>query len=226
MRMPVHLLTQPYDNVDSNADSDEEVEIDEDTRPYEEIFSELENVCELIHQSCATNIPTSQARQAKDYDVRYHRAPLGIGDLIMNYSTKAKQRKGDRMAPNWTGPYTIIKVHKNGNYSVKNAEGEVLMMKMCVSNVKLWQEPTDWENEPAPDWISAQNLDVSEPTVSVSPLLRKDKKERLLLTIVKKLSLGYLQQLSLVNVIHPKSQIMKENLLLKNLNIPPLLKKT
>ena len=226
MRMPVHLLTQPYDDVDGDADSDEEVEIDEDTRPYEDIFSELENVCELIHHSCAANISTSQARQAKVYDARHCRAPLGIGDLIMNYNMKAKQRKGDRMALNWTGPYTIIKVYKNGNCSVKNAKGEVLTTKMCASNVKLWQELTGWENEPAPDWISAQNLDISEPTVSASPLLRKDKKERLLLTIVKKLSLGYLQRLSLVNVIHPKSLIIKENLLLRNLNIPPLLKKT
>ena len=141
--MPVHLLTQPYDDVDGNPDSDEEVEIDEDTRLYEEIFSELENICELIHQSCATNISTSQARQVKDYDARHWGAPLGIGDLIMNYNTKAKQRKGDRMAPNWTGPYTIIKVHKNGNYSMKNTKDEVLMMTMCVSNVKLWQELAD-----------------------------------------------------------------------------------
>ena len=173
MRMPVHLLTKPYDDVDGDADSDEEVEIDEDTRPYEEIFSELENVRELIHQSCATNISTSQARQAKDYDARRRGAPLAIGDFIMNYNTKAKQRKGDRMAPNWTGLYTIIKVHKNGNYSVKNAKGEVLTIKLCVSNVKLWQKLTDWENEPAPDWISAQNLDISKPTVNAFPPAKK-----------------------------------------------------
>ena len=117
MRMPIHLLTQPYDDMDSDVESDEEVQIEEDTRPYEEIFSELENVRELIHQLCAANISTSQARQAKDYDARHRGAPLQVGDLIMNYNTKAKQRKGDRMAPNWTGPYTIIKVHKNGNYS-------------------------------------------------------------------------------------------------------------
>ena len=103
--MPVHLLTKPYDDLDSNPDSDEEVEIEKDTRPYEEIFSELENVHELIHQSCATNISTSQARQANYYDARHHGAPLGIGDLIMNYNTKAKQRKVERMALNWTGPY-------------------------------------------------------------------------------------------------------------------------
>ena len=178
MGMPVYLLTQPYDDVDGDADSDEEVEIDEDTRPYEEIFSKLENVCELIHQSCTTNISTSQARQVKDYDASHCGAPLGMGDLIMNYNTKAKHRKGDRMAPNWTGPYTIIKVHKNGNYSVKNAKGEVLMTKMCASNVKLWQELTDWENKPAPDWISAQNLDVSEPTVSASPPPQKRHKRK------------------------------------------------
>ena len=171
--MPAHLLTQPYDDVNGDADSDEEVEIDEDTRPYEEIFSELENVRELIHQSCATNISTSQAQQAKDYDVRHCRAPFKIGDLIMNYNTKAKQRKGDRMAPNWTCPYTIIKVHKNGNYSVKNTKGEALTMKMCVSNVKLWQELTDWEKEPAPDWISAQIWDISKPTVNASPPPKK-----------------------------------------------------
>ena len=74
MRMPVHLLTKPYDDVDSDFDSGDEVEIEEDTRPYEDIFSELEKVRELIHESCSVNISTSQARQAKDYDAR-HRGP-------------------------------------------------------------------------------------------------------------------------------------------------------
>ena len=164
--MPVHLLTQPYDNVNGDPNSDSDVKIDEDMRPYEEIFSELENVHQLIHQSCAANISTSQARPAKDYDARHRGAPLQVGDLIVNYNTKAKQRKGDQMALNWTGPYTIIKVHKNGNYSVKNSKGEPLTTKMCASNVKLWQEPTNWDSEPAPDWINAQSLDDTEPTVT------------------------------------------------------------
>ena len=173
MRMPVHLLTHPYDDVDGDAESDEEVQIEEDTRPYEEIFSELENVRQLIHQSCAANISTSQARQAKDYDARHRGAPLQVGDLIMNYNTKAKQRKGDRMALNWTGPYQIIKVHKNGNYSVTNSKGKALTTKMCASNVKLWQEPMDWDAEPAPDWINAQLLDTSEPTVDAASVKKK-----------------------------------------------------
>ena len=164
--MPVHLLTQPYDDVDGDPDSDEEVEIDEDTRQYEEIFSELENVHELIHQSCAASISTSQARQAKDYDARHHGAPLGIGDLIMNYNTKAKQRKGDRMAPNWTGPYTVIKVYKNQQTG---------KMNLLLTGYLLRT------------WMSAN------PQSVLPPFLRKDEKERQLLTIVKKLSLGYLQ---------------------------------
>ena len=68
MRMPVHLLTQPFDDVDGDPDSDEDVEIEPETRSYEEIFSELEQVRELIHDSCAANISTAQAKQAKDYD--------------------------------------------------------------------------------------------------------------------------------------------------------------
>ena len=51
---------------------------------------------------------------------------------------------------------------------------------MCASNMKLWQEPTDWESEPAPDWVSAQLIDDSEPTVPATPtkfkLNRKSKK--------------------------------------------------
>ena len=176
MRMPVHLLTQPYDDVDGDVDSDEEVEIQEDTRSYEEIYAELEQVRELIHESCAANISTAQAKQAKQYDARHRGAPLQIGDKIMNYNTKAKQRKGDRLAPNWTGPYTILKVHKNGNYSVANSKGEALTTKMCQSNVKLWQEPTNWESEPAPDWVSAQDVDYSDPTASPTSKVKRSKK--------------------------------------------------
>ena len=178
MRMPVHLLTQPFDDVDGDPDSDEEVEIEPETRSYEEIFSELEQVRVLIHDSCAANISTAQAKQAKDYDACHRGAPLQVGDLIMNYNTKAKQRKGDRMAPNWTGPYTILKVHKNGNYSVKNSKGEALTTELCASNVKLWQEPTNWENEPAPDWISAQLLDDSEPTIPATEAKVKHRKNQ------------------------------------------------
>ena len=177
IRMPVHLLTQPYDDVEGDADSDEEIQIQEDTRPYEEIFSELENVRQLIHESCAANISTSQVRQAKDYDARHRGAPLQVGDVIMNYNMKAKQRKGDRLAPNWTGPYTIVKVHKNGNYTVKNSKNEVLMTKMCASNVKLWQEPTNWENEPAPDWISAEDLDDTDALVNATLMKKRRRTE-------------------------------------------------
>ena len=179
MRMPVHLLTQPYDEADGEIDvDDDDVVIEEDTRPYEEIFSDLENARKLIHQSCSVNISTAQARQAKDYDARHRGAPLQVGDKIMNYNTKAKQRKGNRMAPNWTGPYTIVKVHNNGNYTVRNAKGDVLATKMCASNVKLWNEPTNWENEPAPDWISAQQLDVSEPIIPPDTEPKKFKKSK------------------------------------------------
>ena len=107
MRMPVHLLTKPHHDVDRDPDSDEEVEIEEDTRPYEDFFSELEKVRELIHESCSVNISTSQARQAKDYDARHQGAPLKVGDLIMN--TRAAQRKGDRLAPKWTGPIPSLR---------------------------------------------------------------------------------------------------------------------
>ena len=49
---------------------------------------------------------------------------------------------------------------------------------MCASNVKLWQEPTNWENEPAPDWISAQLLDDSEPTIPATEAKVKHKKNQ------------------------------------------------
>ena len=49
------------------------------------------------------------------------------------------------------------------------------MTKMSASNVKLWQEPTNWENEPAPDWVSAQNLDVSELTISAASANKSSK---------------------------------------------------
>ena len=65
MCMPVHLLTKLYDDVDGDPDSDEEVEIKEDTRPYEDIFSELEKVHELIHESCSVNISTSEASKLR-----------------------------------------------------------------------------------------------------------------------------------------------------------------
>ena len=56
------------------------------------------------------------------------------------------------------------------------AKGEALTTKMCQSNVKLWQEPTNWESEPAPDWVSAQDVDYSDPTASTTSKVKRSKK--------------------------------------------------
>ena len=90
-------------------------------------------------------------KQAKYYDSRHCGSKLNISDKVLHYNHKAAQQQGDKTAPCWIGPYTIVKVHYKGNYTVKDKNDHQLATKVCASNLKLWQEPI--ASDFLPDWI-------------------------------------------------------------------------
>ena len=118
MTLPIQVKTNPY--MEDGSEGTEQDEIDEEVPPpsQEEIFKAIETVRESIHTAAAINIGKAQARQAKNYDLKHQGNLLGVGDKVMWFNSKEAARKGNKLAPRWLGPYTIVAVHKNGNYSV------------------------------------------------------------------------------------------------------------
>ena len=58
--------------------------------------------------------------------------------LATKCSTITAKLHSDReTAPKYIGPYTIVKVHDKGNYTVKDKNGKQLPTKVCTSNLKL-----------------------------------------------------------------------------------------
>ena len=116
-----------------------------------EKFTVIDKIRTVIHNAASDEIARSQLKHAKYYNSCHCGSKLKIGDKVLHYNCKAAQRQGDKTAPHWIGPYTIVKVHDKGNYTVKHKNGNQLATKVCTSNLKLWQEPIT--SNFLPDWI-------------------------------------------------------------------------
>ena len=145
MRLPIDLASNPFRSggaVDQDEQCDPDTDCDSEnvqsTRNFDEIVSAHQALRRDIHNEAAANIVHAQARQAKNYDARHRGTPLSVGDKILHYNTKASQRKGDKLAARWLGPYTIVEVHDNGNLTVQDHFGKVLATRFCSSHVKLY----------------------------------------------------------------------------------------
>ena len=62
-----------------------------------------------VHSKVLMNIEKAQERQVKQFEKRKNKGvkvfELTRGDLVLRRDMKNVGRKGDRMAPKWTGPY-------------------------------------------------------------------------------------------------------------------------
>ena len=73
----------------------------------------------------------------------------------------------------WLGPYTIVKVHDKGNYTVMDKNGKQLATKVCASNLKMWHEPMN--RDLLPDWIKPSQI--PDPAEVVQEQLDESKKK-------------------------------------------------
>lgn len=182
MRLPIDLSMLNLAPGAPAADQDEQVDPDtdaeshnsEDESPprypnFDEIIAAHQVLRNDIHNEAAANIVRAQARQAKNYDARHRGTKLTVGDKVLHYNTRAAQRKGDKLAPRWIGPYTIVEVHQNGNLTVADRHGKVLATKLCSSHVKMYIDDSTPVNvpEPQPEVHAINNYIVQ----SLSPYL-------------------------------------------------------
>ena len=178
MRLPFELKTNPFTGIPQHINNDHLGDILPESTSEEiaEKFSAIDKIRNVIHNAASDEIARSQLKQAKYYDSRHCGSKLHVGDKVLHFNRKAAQRQGDKTAPRWLGPYTIVKVHDKGNYTVKDKNGHQLATKVCASNLKLWQEPI--ASDYLPDWMKPSL--VPDTVSDVKEDLDKTEKEKLL----------------------------------------------
>ena len=50
----------------------------------------------------------AQERQKVHYDSRHQQGSYEAGDLVLVKNVRKLSKKGDKMKPNWTGPYEVV----------------------------------------------------------------------------------------------------------------------
>ena len=72
--------------------------------------------------------------QTKHNNLKHWAEEICTGMKVMKKNMKQKQKKGNKHVSQKLGPYTIVKVCTNGNYTI--AEQIILAAKVCASQVK------------------------------------------------------------------------------------------
>ena len=132
MCLPFELKTNPFTGIPQHIHNDDLGEIlpESTTEEIAKKFVVIYKIRTVIHDAASDEIARSQLKQAKYYDSCHCGSKLNIGDKVLHYNRKAAQRQGDKTAPHWIGPYTIVKVHDKGNYTVKDKNGHQLATKV------------------------------------------------------------------------------------------------
>ena len=102
----------------------------------------LLEVRKFIEDAAHKNIQKAQERQRDEYNKRHcGKVNFSIGDKVLLYNLKRKDRKGGNDAFLYSGPYSIEKKYFNGTFSLKNINGKILKSKAHGKNLKLLREP-------------------------------------------------------------------------------------
>ena len=100
--------------------TEDESDVDDNVDPaYEEFNSYAEKLVDLrkkLDVEVKANVNETQKRQKKHYDVKHQQALFEIGQVIFVKNMKKLSKKGDKMEPNWTGPYEVAECVGNNNY--------------------------------------------------------------------------------------------------------------
>ena len=87
------------------------------------------------------NVSEAQKRQKKHYDAKHQQTLFEIGQVVLVKNMKKLSKKGDKMEPNWTGPYEVAECVGNNNYRLRRAGNKELLKSMFNSTrLKLFNE--------------------------------------------------------------------------------------
>ena len=107
-------------------------EVDDQVRKFIELRKEIDT-------KVKNNVTAAQARQKLHYDARHQQGSYKVGELVLLKNMKKLSKKGDKMAPNWFGPYEIAECVGKTNYRLKR-KGKILKLLFCSTRLKDFNE--------------------------------------------------------------------------------------
>ena len=129
-RLPIDV---EYEAANSLEDPDLVEPTDEDIEhALENLLSAKKEAKELA----SINIKSAQQKQKEYYDRKHSPETFEAGAEVLMESTAQKQRKGDKLADKFLGPYTINRHVGKGLYELKNKSGKILQKKVNVIRLK------------------------------------------------------------------------------------------
>lgn len=106
----------------------------EDVDVYIEKFVELRKKLDV---NVKQNVEVAQARQKKHYDRRHQSGSYKLGDVVLLKNMRKLSKKGDKLKPNWTGPYEVVECVGNNCYRLKSRRGKKTTLKSLYSSTRL-----------------------------------------------------------------------------------------
>jgi len=114
-------------------------------------------------EQAKTNIKKSQVDQKRRIDIKHEGPVYKIGDKVMKCRGGKNTLLGDKVAPLYTGPFTVVAELRRGVYKLIDGDKPLKQVVNAV-NLKLWGE----------DNSDSSLFESPDPTTSV-PVAKKRK---------------------------------------------------
>uniref|UniRef100_A0A803NAM9 Tf2-1-like SH3-like domain-containing protein n=1 Tax=Chenopodium quinoa TaxID=63459 RepID=A0A803NAM9_CHEQI len=111
-------------------------------------MTEERNQAELIHnldtveelrEDAKIRMAAYQQEVARSFNKNVRARVFKLGDWVLKKVYKnTREVNAGKLAPNWEGPYEIIKVVGNGAYRLRNAEGKEVLRSWNAAHLKLY----------------------------------------------------------------------------------------
>ncbi len=96
-----------------------------------------------MKEKASENIVKSQTKQQEAYlkriQKKYKNITFNVGDKVLLFNARKKGRKGGRLQPDFSGPYTICNVTGKA-VVLKNQEGHILKTTYNINHLKPYKE--------------------------------------------------------------------------------------
>ncbi len=111
-----------------------------------------------IQKETKSTIESEQVKHKKYFDLKHQPPTYTVGQLVLVNNARRNQRKGDKLAPRWTGPYEILEKKKKGTFK-KKGQNQVLKNACLIKPYKT----ADAANEDTIDATIIENTSEDSP---------------------------------------------------------------
>ena len=89
-----------------------------------------------VRESARIREAAAKQRLAKRYNLKVRQRGFQEGDLVLKKVTDPKNK--GKLAPNWEGPYRVLRNLNNGAYKLETLEGIEIPRTWSISNLRLY----------------------------------------------------------------------------------------